>query len=365
MHAHARRATVGGYAFRTVEAQSLTTLVSDFAEELGLAEDKGGTFYGYYQDFPFACCMLAGSEPDLVPSRSYGSSAEFRPPERNGLLIQLRHVRADVPPSDDANDAPDATLADILGDGTLKIEVEDRITWVSVYAPAELLRTGRLCPLLDTVVAHLEAEGYDPLPGTCHYCMENSVESVIFEEFRVGQMCDACLAPHLAARQRQTAVTGRGLLLATASCIPGALLGAVVWAACWFLLLAIPNLFLRLTLSLAPILIVVAFVSAVGMGVASVATWYVRRVKGRGDLHACILGVAMAMLGIVLGEFLYEVIAIVWLKGVFSLRAASWVLAANWSQPSLFLILTRGSAAVISIIAAAKMARPKLERIPL
>ena len=133
-----------------------TITLAAAADQLSLTGKTSDAYYGSWGGYPIAVTSL-------------GADGEF------GLLVQIRHhADGDSLPDQDAFDWGDE-LGSLIDDRKAKVEVEERLAWLTLYEPEAAVQCGVVRDLVDVVLAALAAGGIDSLGDTCHYCLTNRV----------------------------------------------------------------------------------------------------------------------------------------------------------------------------------------------
>lgn len=307
------------------------------AEQLGLDSRDGDAVYGWFRGFPMAVTAL-------------GESGE------HGLLIQIRHhlSGASLPPEDAYQ--WDEKLRVLIQDDQIKIDVEDKIAWLSIYAPPERLANVSLFALVDSVVAGLVSAGIESLGKTCHYCGKGTVQRLTYENGRVGQMCDTCLDDRRGVQHSEKQASAAGVAGCLVAGVAAGLVGAAIWAGCWIAHFVIVDALSGEGEGISvPYVVLILEVLVIG-GLTGGATGFaISRIPRRGFETAALIGLACGVAGVAFGEFLFGA----WIVRSFNPAIILEVIVVMWTADLVEAVL-RGCAIVMCLLCSYGIAKPRL-----
>lgn len=312
---------------------SFEAIIIRFLERVELRPADERTFFGRYRGYPMALTLVGDAD---TPN----------------LLVQLRHLLdKDQLPDEQTIHYADA-LSALLKNRQAKIELDERIAWVSLYDAVNLEDARTVLDLLDSAVDGLERAGVTSTGNVCHYCERNEVAEVTYADGRVAQICHMCRSDRATAQEEATRATVLG---ASSTILTGGiacLLGAVLWAAGW-------SVYNALVAWLAgdnnevviPDIVAFAIAAAIGALCGAPIGFLIGKIPRRGEQVGISVAALSAIIAVLVGELLCVVIIVYRLADVLSLSAAWHLLGDYWSGLQVMDILDRvlGLAAAIFV----------------
>lgn len=310
----------------------------EFATALGLKPDADGLFIGKVGGFPVGLKFIDPAGACL-------------------FLFQIRHWLA--------QDAPqiksltyDSSASQLLADKKIEIEFDDRIAWLTILDANRCLADRSISELLESILNSFQAAGLIGDPDFCHYCQQEKVTTLSVSEGKVGQICSACLGERVKKKERETATpTGDAVPIFLMSPF-AAVIGAVLWAGCWYGYGRFLESFQSDTVVM-PYYLIALIVAFIGVIVGAPVGWIIKQNRRRGNVSSASAAILFGTLAVVFGEIIY----LAWLiwnwYGVFSISVAAKVLPAYYSGSEAFLLVMKLFAGIVSVALAYEMSKPK------
>lgn len=319
----------------------MTTLAA-VADQLSLTGKTWDSYYGSWGGSPIAVSSLI-------------SASEF------GLLFQIRHhVLAESLPDQDAFDWGDE-LGSLIDEQKAKVEVEERLAWFTLHEADAAIQCGAVSELVGAVLSGLAAGGIESLGDTCHYCLTNRVDVIRYEQGRVAQVCDGCLAGRLGVQAEQKQVSAGGFF---ATCLVGLLVspaGAVAWAVCWIARLWVFELMWGdREYVMVPIYVAIGQVVVFGLLTGCTVGWAISKIPKRGYHSAGMIAAASAFGAVIIGEVLLGSWIAYYVMGEFSVANVLGGAVALWFAGGMEAV-TRAATVLVSLGVAYGIARPKVD----
>jgi len=350
----------------TDDAPSFEALLTKLIAYLEFESPEPGVFMGRYGGYPMALSILPGTDEHPMASLAPVPNRIDPPGQyaRCGLLFQIRHVREEAGPAPETFDWGEE-ISDLIEEGVAKVDTTETSTWFSLYDPYLILRFGLVTVLLDNVLVELERTGHDGCGDTCHYCHHQSVSSLTYDNGRVGQMCEACLAPYMSDRATALTATRRSLFASWVLGVPGALVGAIVWSTCWFLSDMVFGFLTRHEIEVIPNLILLGFAVAAATATGVVVAAFIRLVHHRGDKSGALTGLVFSSAAVALGEAAHLVILSVRYDAPELTQSLGYFYVKYWTAVGGLYALAHFAAVIGAIAVATARSRAQAKPIPL
>ncbi len=340
-------------------------ILKSIASYLCLKQEDEETYYGSYAGYPVAISIFTGADtivfgPDSVFGNSsvmYSGSDSMHNEAvgaRNCLLIQVRFPYDSETLPDEPHYCWQENLLRKITNGVAKVDIEDRLVWLSIYNIETDTDPNGIENLLKDFLAGLQAAGIESIEENCHYCLHERGE-IIYLNGRVLQICEYCLDDYLHERTTQSQATGSSIAQAIVGGVIAAAVGSMLWAGFWFTCAWIPT-WLSGGIERAAFFIpgILSLIIALGIGalVGYPVGYIVRRIANRGAQVAKI-ATCCALAGTLLGELLFVSLWTYYLdhEWIFSWR----LLWAFWSGAGVIDIITKAVAASLGAIIAYAM----------
>jgi hypothetical protein len=303
---------------------------------LGLMPDDDGLFVGKVQGFPIGLKIIDEGESPV-------------------LLFQIRHWLTKGAPELKALNY-DVCLGALLRSKAVEIELEDRFAWFTINNLQACFHLATIPDLVASVLTSFKNAGLIGDESVCHYCHKERVETLTVDGGKVAQICSSCLAERNAKAQKETPQSVAESIPIALMSPGGALVGAVLWAACWAFHDAV---FDYLNVKVIPNLVVVVIAVVIGLMVGGPTGWLIKQNRRRGRVVSTIASILFGSLAVVAGEVFY----ITWLIfrefNVISLSAAVRVIPDFYGGAGAFFVAMRIVAAVTAVICAYEISQPK------
>jgi hypothetical protein len=303
---------------------------------------------------------LSPVEDGLLVGKLRGFPVGLKFIESAGSMVLLFHIRHPSLVNAQATGSVQfgEEIARLMEQKKITIEFEDKLIWLTFVDGDDYLEHGRAKALLDQILSVLEKAGFATQPDVCHYCNRNKVESLTWSGGKVSQICPVCLAERSGspANRPADATEGAGSMLILGSV--GAIIGAICWMLVW---IGYDLLFDLLKTSVIYIprivegIVLVCIAGAVGGPVG----YIIGRVPRRGKKLAVTSAVVCTIAAVVIGEVLYVAWLIYREFKVFSFSAAWSILPRLELESGGFHLVIKGIAAIVSVVLAAEIAKPR------
>lgn len=321
-----------------------TNNCSGLTESLGLQPGGDDMFVGRLRGFPVGLKVIGSGGSEL-------------------LLFQVRHLCSSEAKEVSRIQYPDE-VAQLVAEKQVEIEFENKVAWVTFVDAGERLDDDSVGRLIESVLNSFVEAGVSGNSEVCHYCQRNKVASLTCHEGKVSQICPTCLSERLDAPANRTAEATEGAVPVFVLAPLAGLAGAVGWAACWIGYELLFEL-LHTNVIIVPHLLEAVLLVCVAGATGGPVGFVIKRIRRRGQ-HLSIGFAVLATLGaVVTGEVMF----ISWLiyreYKVFSPRVAWEILPQLEMQMGGFHLGMKVVAALVAVVLAAEMAKPKKPRLNL
>lgn len=270
--------------YKTMQCES--SLLLDVALKLELEYEYQDAVYGWYEGFPIAISTL-------------GENGEI------GLLIQIRHhIPKDSLP-DENNYEWDEELSGRINTGDVKAEVDDKIAWLTLYNSEAQISPDILSECIDQFLAGIVSAGIESIDTTCHYCLSETVDNLTYDNGRVGQICDSCLAERRGIQDDEKEARLSGIAGSAVLGLVASFVGAVIWSVSWIAYYYILEMIARgHEKILIPYIVSLIVTIVIGGASGCVVGYAVKLIPKRGYKIASMVGCCCGFVAAVLGELI-------------------------------------------------------------
>ena len=246
----------------------------------------------------------------------------------------------------------------------LEIDLDDRLTWLTIVDGVKVLHDGSLPRLLDSILSTFSDAGLNRNASLCHYCQREHVQSPMCVGGRVVQICPACLNERVNAPENRSAEVSEGALSIGTIAPLAAAVGAIGWAAFWISYVLLFE-FLNTDEIVVPRFVELIALLAVAFGTGGPVGYVIKRVRRRGQILSIGFSIVCSVAAVVVGEVAF----IAWLIyrefKVLSPRVAWKILPQVEMEMGGFHLLIKLGAAVLAVVIAVEMAKPTKPKLKL
>ncbi len=309
--------------------------------ELAISGKAPSAVYGRFRGFPLAATPI-------------GEKSEY------GVLVQIRHPLFEGERLDEEVFPWCEYLNQCAEKELIKISIDDGILWISIYPSFTKNPSNSYKELLNCVVEDLLSVGLDSADKTCHYCKIETAEELTYDEGRVGQICDDCMAERRGVQSAERRATTLGTAGALLAGVLSSFVGAAMWAGYWIVEtyfiewiwrdrddVFIPSI---ITCGRA---VVVGVLTGGSVGIA------IRMIPNRGDKFAGGVGLACGIAATIGGELVFAAWLVARQSDYFSAEIWFNTLLSLWSSDFIGTMV-RVLALLLAWVIAWDLAKPKV-----